>query len=975
MSRKRKVIIGSAAGLFLCLLLTAALWFLQSQLRSHLLDTSPLVLMLSPHSGEEFAADELVTVHAMAREITGLGSIELWVDGELITSRAVGEDSSTTMLVLHEGLQALTAGRHEIIVRATSSWGSTAQAGSWFTVLAGGGERGILAAAETSAGAPPASGVPASPSSAPRDLAPAPGSVSQLVDWLHLPSGFRGLGSASGPLLLRLEVLSLQTDQAYPGLHCYIGAARIPPRWFPDSDYDQSTDESFAGLGDGLWDVGADLNGEDAPLLVWDSGDPIPLQVTCVALTSGGTDALELGSLVTSIGPEEWDGVTRRYDSSDLEGHFAVDLRVTPVEEAPPWYPLALDLDMTPPINLTMGFWTLYWDYEPRPDEDEIDGFRIKLNEDVVWTEAPDARQSYLPYEWLSPPCGTTFTFTVDAIRGEDWSLPSNPVIIAGGEVGSEECDRTLILTFDTLETFDVPNDEDHDGWVGPLSGSFYVGEQEIRFDSHCSGSGYCDYYGIGDNEQIGVSRLTSYWGPGPARFVVHTPPGEDLEIGFEIRDHDGGRSQVLCGRTRILEDWNLDRGIESWVGSSTDNCRVSFSIHPALGSVVADPEGPYPLPQLGVTDLTVNDETGQLRVHVRNFGRASWPAHDLEIAVLRREGPMFGTYTFEELVLRPGESEVLTIPDPMPLGEPPLAFCVVLDPANRVPEEVDRTDVWSREPFCRGLPDLTITDVRLEEEQDRLLVTVRNIGPGSLDGRMVDIALRFQDAFPLTIFENISLDPWQSRVLIWEGLPAETLERIQGRTTVLVDSRNRIAEVDEENNAYELQAGGEYRLRWLWTTVPYYLFSDGYGRHVNQDRFYTELRAEAAGASRVVANWRVPRGSGNCEVRYREGGEVHFCQMEFEEQILELHGDESLVIDLRGELTVGPYETGLGLCIWDCEHSLGEGLEVLTPEEWSAAPACEPLADGQEIRMWMYSPDLRGPAWWVAFDLCRVEE
>ncbi|MGD8555037.1 MAG: fibronectin type III domain-containing protein [Anaerolineales bacterium] len=980
MSHKRKILTALAIGIPLCLLIVLVGWLLlRAYLRTQLRQQTPLVSIQTPHTGEEFSADDLVVVHATARERDGLDSIELWLDGRLVAIEHVPDETSSSMLILHEGLQSMTAGQHEIIVRARSAFGASGQAATWFEVLAGDG-----AGSESlvDAGVAPAEVEAASVggATAPGARAPEPGSSDHMMEWLFNASTYRGLRRAGEPIFLELEIIALRTDKEYEGLHCYLGAAEVPPRWYPDADYDASTDESFIGLGDGFWDVGAALSGDRAPRFLWQSNEPIPLEITCVALTGGGTDALELGSIVTAIEPTAWDGIARRFMSTSVEGSFELDLRITPLDEAPSWHLLDLDLDMTFPTNLRMGFYTLHWDYEPDADEEPIDGFRVILNGDVLWTESPDARESYLAYEWLSPPCGMTYTFTVDAIRGDDWSLPSNPVIVEGGIEGSDECDRTLILTFDTLETYLLPDDEDHDGWVGPLSGTFYAGEQQIGFDSHCRGSGYCDYYGMGDDEVAQISGLTSHWGPGPARLVLHVPPGEDMVIGFEIRDHDaGGGSQVLCENWRLLEDRQLSAAIESGIGDYLGNCRVTFSIHPALGSVVSDPDEPYPLPQLGVTELSVNDDTGQLRVHVRNFGRATWPAQDLAIALVDRTGANHGIYVFPEPVMRPGETDILTLPELAGFEQPPLSYCVVLDPANRVPEYVDRTDVWSREPYCRALPDLTLTDVLIDEEAQRILFTLRNIGEGSLFYRQVQFVMWYHDGgtrqFDLVSFDDVSLEPWESRVLIWEGVHAEILDRTLNGSEVRVDDLNRIAESREDNNQFVLHARGRYRIRWVNTHITYIPFSDGYGRHINQDRFFAEVRAEAAGASRQLVDWEIPRGGEDCDVSYISSpDEATFCDMEPREHVFEIFGDESLVIDLRGELTVGPYETGLGFCIWDCEHSLGRGELVISPAEWSEAEHCSLGGHEDRYRMRMHPPGFVTGGWWAEFGLCRLD-
>lgn len=96
---------------------------------------------------------------------------------------------------------------------------------------------------------------------------------------------------------LEIEVRSLETQNPYEMLHCYANLADTTPRWTPDTDFNQSTDESFSMLGDGglLWDVAQHLADRNATRIFWRADQPIPFNIRCIGILAGGTEAVNLG--------------------------------------------------------------------------------------------------------------------------------------------------------------------------------------------------------------------------------------------------------------------------------------------------------------------------------------------------------------------------------------------------------------------------------------------------------------------------------------------------------------------------------------------------------------------------------------------------------------------------------------------------------------------------------------------------------
>jgi hypothetical protein len=763
---------------------------------------------------------------------------------------------------------------------------------------------------------PPVGGGESSPDEVPSDGEPPPADEEPPTPHIPAPESalsvmelLWGTFTLPGPeeeaVGLRVEALALETDRAYESLHCYIGVGENAPRWYPDADGDQTTDESFAPLDDGGWEVAAHLSEGTALVIPWPGDEPLPIDVTCVGVVDGATDAVELGQVLITARPQAWDGLTRRAVASSDEGSFTLDYRISRAEEESRGHPIFLDPTMTPPTNLRMGFWTLHWDYEPRADEEPIHGFRVYLNDTLQWTELPDARYSTLPYEWLSPPCGETYAFTVTAFRygypdGPE-SRASNVVSVAGGEPGSEECNRTLIVRLDTLSTEYLERD------MGAMYGSFYVNDQVIAIDGRCDGPGLCGVVGLYADYEYDIPGLTSYlaFGASP-RFLVDVPPDEQLVIGYEINAEGEG---LACAGETWYEGGDLDRVHEGGIVSErpsgySSRCRVSFTVEPAFGSTVAGVEGDPPLPMLRVENLTVKEETGQLQIHVRNTGAGTWPAKDLDAAVTWPDGSGIGGYTWPELILQPGERAILEHPDLVPGPHPPLGACVLLDPGDAVPEEDSRqicddagdcTYIWRRGRYCRPLPDLTITDVQYDADGERLLVTVRNAGEGSVEHRNLGLQINLADgryfAVPGEWWADVSIEPRREIVMEWPYIGSDQRALMLDGYAAVIDPNNDIAEESGTNNEYAVRAATRLWLSWVWINVPYDF------RDMVEYSFDAYLTS--GGSRRTVADWHISQDIdwGSCFRPYH--CVKHYDNEEYDSYWFDVAGDEELVIEI----------------------------------------------------------------------------
>ena len=951
MKKSHKVAISILVVIGICLLTAVIALLGYRGMRRTALDHRPLVIIHSPLNREQGLLGEEMILHASTRAQDGVSRIELWVDGALVASRDAPGDEAVSPLVLTAGWTPETAGAHTLLVLATSAHRVEGQS----TVV-------IEAVEEVAASEEPASveedtdedtgtapgaaddgsggsggAAPASDAPAPSPVDVPPGSSDDVLELTGFEIPTPGGPEDGLPTSLRVEVLTLETGGAYESLHCYIGfgdAGETVSQWYPDTDFDQATDESFAPLGDGGWDVATYMAGDAAPIIIWPDDVPLALDITCVGTSGGGTEAFDLGQIALVRRPETWDGITRHALSDASEGSFSIDYSISRTESSGRGHPIFLDPSMTPPTNLHMGFWTLLWDYEPREDEDPIDGFRIYLNDTLQWTEPADARYSTLPYEWLSPPCGETYEFTVTAFRidypdGPE-SAPSNTVSVSGDDEDDEEssCDHNVIVTFQTLSTQYL------DGDRGSMYGVFYVNEQELDFDGRCHGSGVCGTVGMYDNFEYNINMLTTELGGGQqSRVVVDVPPGEQLVLGYDIHASGDG---VVCGGERWFESDELDRVHTGTITSErpsgfSSRCVVAFTVEPVFGSPVVESGALPPLPMLTVEKLTVRESTGQLQIHVRNVGAATWPGKDLDVAVTWPDGSGIGGYTWPELILQPGDRAILEDPDLVPGPHPPLGACVLLDPGNEVPEEDDRTPAWSRGRYCQPLPDLTITNAVYESLEDRLLVTVENIGEGAVEHRNLGLQIDLADgayfAAPAEWWSDVSLAPRGVIVMEWAGIGTSQRERMLDGYTAVIDPNNDIAEESGTNNEFTVRGSTQLQIMWRSGHMPYY-----YGGTNTGTMFFDAFIISGDRHARNVAMWTSPE----IEISaLDDSGRAGWTdRREFDYQAwysdITISGDELLEIRMAADVDIG----GRGY------FHLGLPRATYGPEEnWGARP------------------------------------
>lgn len=329
------------------------------------------------------------------------------------------------------------------------------------------------------------------------------------------------------PVWLEVQAQELEVSGDYASMECYAGIiGRFYDRYGP-----------FEPMGERRWDI-AEYLGEGTygiPPLPTYLDETISVEVHCNA--NFGSSPINLGRYVGEhAGP--WDGhvITGESRLGD-DGHsFRVKYRLcSPSCDASafstPFIHTLYYLGDDPNIA-----WT--WD----GDESQIRGFKIYLNGNFVLAVDKEARSAALPF--TPPSCGERWDLQVSAWDGADARAPeresplSNIVTKEG-----DPCPRMARVTFETLVTHDLPEDEEVDsslGMVGPLSGSFIVNDEYESFDT-----GFRNL--IGDNDGTFVWDDHTYSVSGRLSSHCQTR-ADDALSGASWRD------LVRCLETNIIE-------------------------------------------------------------------------------------------------------------------------------------------------------------------------------------------------------------------------------------------------------------------------------------------------------------------------------------------------------------------------------------------------------------------------------------
>jgi len=948
--KKRMWVLIIAVAVVVIFLLQAGIYYFVMHNRA--LDSRPIILIQNPLGGDVLVTGEQVYVHATSSSETGIESIELWVDDLLVDQKETPQGGTYTMLALSSQWVPSSLGSHTLTVRSRSTDGVTGQASVGVNVtseisetyVVGVGEtldsvaqfydlsaeelaemNGGMTAEQVQEGeklrvpggySGPSIEVPTD--GAPEDIPPAGGDPAGSLSTLDIVWPLETLQVAVEPTQLKMEVLTLSTRTTFEGLHCYVGLAGNPARWLPDEDNNQTTDESFASIGGTSWNVASHLAGEHALSLFWDGNESVPIDVSCVGITGGGTDSVRLGSVNQSVRPENW-GIIQHATSLGGEGSFSLSYRVT-------WPQKGLDTSITPPWNVQLDESTgeLKWDYLPNENgHPVVDGFAILLNDAFQWTVTGSIRKARLPEQWFNLPCGDEYRFQVvafnDGYPSGSYSLPSNTAIISGEDPGSAGCEISVMVTLETLHTGNL------EGNPSPVTGVFFANDQQVTFDGRSvEDDNFPSTFGLERNSTYYISQVLRGYGSGSNQFLVEIPEGRPgiiefpVVIGFEI--YKG--SNKVCSGDEFISDDTLASEIHDEIetdrpaGSLPDWCVVDYSITPVRDAPVVDPGAPPPLPDIIVENLSVDPSSGRTRIHVRNVGQATWTNQTIVARVSWPDGEVIGDFEWPNSTLAPGETRILSHGG---LNvEPALGVCVLLDPDDRVMEEYDRLVeagiVSQKAPYCRPQPDLSVAEASFNRDSNNLEIVVQNRGEttltdadddGSLDHANLTVWLEFADGRPLSkVYEDINLGAREIMTLDW-AIGSGERDRMRNGYTIHLNPDGAIAEKDLSNNSY--MVGETARLRLVWmaghaTFCPTNRFLLRGENVSGKNTWDMELYAtvQGGGESQVVADWTSPE----FEVHWDDPQGEAWCS-QFVSDWFEVAGDEKLEIIRTADLDI----------------------------------------------------------------------
>ncbi len=1028
------VAFGTLVLIGICVVVAIALYFPQKARAVH---SRPLVLIHEPLNREHLTLGEHSLVTATARNPRGIKRVELWVDGTFYFAQEAQPGETLLTYPLMTPWEPISAGEHTLVVRAISNdnidgqasirvWVETSESEAPAEKEAAQGEdEAGTAADETkpeetdtetssvpggssrpSAGAPPSGGAPAPPADepapSPADLPP--GSADELIEDLGLEPADSTDTLPEEPISVQVEALALRSNSAYESLHCYIGMGYIEPLWYPDTDYDQTTDESFASADGTWWNVAEHLSEDSAPIFTWPGNEAIPFNISCVGIIAGGTDSVRLGSVEILAEPETWDGVTRQVESSGGEGSFILDYRISIREGSGMGFPLILDSSIPTPFNLrTEGFFELHWDWDPPTDpvmEEPIHGFYIYVNNTLQFVlHGEDERSIILPPEWFNPPCGIGYEITITAWR---WnpddhtdnfeSYPSESYVIERDAL--TECDIAAFVTFETLNISHYGVDE-----IGPALLMFNVSSAgtsyNLNLDGFCREDGPCDGLMLTPDWAYDVGWLMMF--DDMPNYVRVPLTEEGLGLSMILFDQREDGSDLVCeGVIHVPgEEIFTPEGFD-YLGVLTsripdERCEVSFSIRSELITSSYDGISFPPLPQLGVDDIIIDEDTGQYWINVHNYSSGTW-ANDLKVLMTRNSGEEIGYFILPDYVILPGSEADIFHPD-MPTIDRPSDLCVKLDPENDVLESVERNNPgWTSLPHCLDIPDLVIENAGFDSDSN-LVVSVQNRGSGPIESNEIRIkvinSLGLERIF-VGYLRTDGLYPWESAPIeiASSGLD-DLLSSHEGRygMTVVVDPTDEIIESDETNNRFAF-GDGPGRMRVIWRGFDYSILEDHLSGNTytglsvtyypvedehNYDYFHARIYVENGVESRLVDQFDI-----SCEIvrGIEYGGYHHAClgrvMEHFPTTEFYLANGEGVTITLHGEI----YDDDAELSGSREEpFDMGTMTFYFTADELASRPGCrENFPYGFAKDLYIIPSGFSVP-WYAGFSICAVSE
>lgn len=451
--------------------------------------------------------------------------------------------------------------------------------------------------------------------------------------------------------IVEFLALGFEVSDAYDGVYCYPSLAGGPvERYSLDPAADQH------------WSLAPDLGSQT---LLVDADEPLSVQMECG------------GDVVYSEGDSGWGtywgigSIAESHPSSDWDGHV-ITVRSTGGDEGR-WFEVTYALCAgscrdaafpAPAASLDDGVLTWQWD----GDLDDLGAYRVLVDGSRVALFRGTGASGAMDVSAYTATCGSRHTAAVVAVgRDGRESLRSNPVLLA-----AEPCPRVLRVTFDSLTTFDLGNDQG-ESTVGPIFGSFFA-SSSTRETLSFNGVDYGEWWGERNHGYrlasthyypvqsifdqiwtwIGGSMSSPYSAPDRNYVTIELGPGDDLVFGAAILDEDDGTNptDTLFDARRTIRAEDIRPGRYRL---SDRNIELAVLIDVIVGPEVGRE------PDLTITAVEKADD-GALQVHVFNNAAGMTVPADLVVEWADiATGEVRDRRTFPDVQVPSGGSRILT--------------------------------------------------------------------------------------------------------------------------------------------------------------------------------------------------------------------------------------------------------------------------------------------------------------------------
>lgn len=514
------------------------------------------------------------------------------------------------------------------------------------------------------------------------------------------PGGF--FDEVEIPINIEIEAYEFSVSGEYDNVWCYVQLAEGAMQRY-----------EFEPEGENRWNIRDVLGGANSVHLVAFWGEPLPVFINCgadniyheevsdeddgVIQDAGGWGTVyDLGTHSVSHSSLEWDGRELLATGIGPDGEsFLGRYRICS--------PTCDETALQPPIleNITLGPrgegpYLLHWRWDG--NEDWIDGFGVLVNGTLYGTMsriAPDRRT--LDIGTFLPACGEVLEFQIFAYGGNSADgtyreSPNSNTLTWDGEA----CPRSVLVTFLSLDTTGMG------GRQGPISGTFYANDQMLiadyrdrppSFDATDDTERYLDtgrFYDIATlfseieteaRSCIG-SGCTRNYAPSTTSIEVELGPHEALTFGARIW-REGG--MFFNGDAYVPEDMIVPGEYVVYDNGINMTVLVDVLVGPEAG-------GPEHLPDLTITDVTAEESSGQLRIHVFN-NASDLVDEDISVNLVRMStNEQITLYTWENVTIPSGGFRILQSGI---LDIEPYDLRVILDPDNAIRETDDGNNIY----------------------------------------------------------------------------------------------------------------------------------------------------------------------------------------------------------------------------------------------------------------------------------------